>query len=285
MRIRSSGPATLRAVGLGLGIAATLVACGTTTPSGNGNSTVTSFLANATASDGASSQAQSGSPPAASGGPSIAVSAPGNVVGGGAAVVRIQSTQPFSTVFASVDGTSGFLQLSLKAPTMDTTLVLNVSGGIPTGNFTQDYRVANAGGAVGSSSTVPSVASSSTAPSSNITGTWGVQGSPVFAFTQNGANVTGSLVIPGLGAVMGLTFSSAVSGIVSGSLFTATNKITVSVSGGGQNVQCSETDGLAMQISGNSMTGTYTSGTVTCNVQGFTAPAANLPFTITLTKQ
>jgi hypothetical protein len=199
-------------------------------------------------------------------------------------VVRLQSTLPFSTVFAFVDGTSGFLQVSLKAPTMDTTLVVNVAGGIPTGNFTQDYRVASTNGAVGSSSTVPSVASANTAPSSNITGTWGVQGSPVFAFTQNGANVTGSLVIPGLTMIQGISIISTVSGTVSGNLFTATTKLQVAATGGGSNLQCSETDGLALQISGNSMTGTYTTGTITCNFQGFTSPA-NLPFTITLTKQ
>jgi hypothetical protein len=284
MSIRSRGPAMLRSAGLGLGMAATLVACGTTTPSGNGNSTVAGFLASATASDGASSQVQSGSPPAASGGPSIAVSAPGNVVAGGTAVVRIQSSQPFSTVFAFVDGVTGFLQVSLKAPTMDTTLAVNVAGGIPAGNFTQDYRVANASGAVGTSSTVPSVASSNTAPSSNITGTWGIQGSPVFALTQNGANVTGSLVIPGLGMIQGVTITSTVSGTVSGNLFTATSRLQVAATGGGSNLQCSETDGLSLQISGNSMTGTYTTGTITCNFQGFTSPA-NLPFTITLTKQ
>jgi hypothetical protein len=279
---------TLLRIGLGLGISAMLGGCGSSNNmTGPSNSTVASFFTGASASDGTAAQVQTGAPPTPNGGPTITVSAPGTVLVGTPAVVRIQSSQPFSTVFASVDGVSGFLQLSLKAPTTDTTLVVNLSGSVPSTMFTADYRVSSPGGAVGSSVTVPSVANQNTSPSSNISGTWGAQGVPTstiaFVFAQGGANVTGNenfAILQGTG----VTASGVISGTVSGSFFTATNTVQFSTSGGGTNVQCNETDGLALQISGTSMTGTYTSGTITCNFNGFTAPA-QVPFTVTLIKQ
>jgi len=252
----------------------------------SGSSTVTSFVAGATASDGTAAVFQSGAPPVPSGGPSITVTAPSTVVVGASAVVRIQSNLPFTTVFASVDGANGFLKLSLSAPTTDTTLVESLSSSIPNAMFTADYRVAAQSGAVGLSATVPSVASPNVGPSANITGTWGIQGTPVVSLAQSGANVTGNEIFGPLGSIQGVNLSatSVVSGTVAGSVFTGTNKVQVLASGSGVNLQCSETDGFVLQISGTSMTGTYTSGTLTCNMPGLASPG-QLPFTITLTKQ
>jgi hypothetical protein len=285
-----------RRLGLGLGLAALAAlfgaACGssgngTTTPSGS--TTVTSFERSATASDGTTAVSQSGAPPAPNGGPSITVTAPTTVVSGTNTVVRIQSTQPFATVFAFVDGVDGFLKLSLKAPTTDTTLVVTLASSIPNPTFTADYRVAAQSGAVGISATVTTVASASTSPSANITGTWAVTSGPNFSFTQNGANVTGSETIPPIPPTPGVTVSvtSAVSGTVSGSVFTATNVLTASASGSGQSATCSETDGLVLQVSGNSMTGTYSPGTLTCTgtgVPGLAIPPS-MPFAVTFIKQ
>jgi hypothetical protein len=247
---------------------------------------VTSFVTGATASDGTTAVSQTGAPPVANGGPSITVTAPGTVVVGTTAVVRIQSNLPFTTVFASVDGVNGFLKLSLTAPTTDTTLVENLSNNIPNAMFTADYRVAAQNGAVGLSATVPSVASPNVGASANITGTWGIQGTPIVALAQSGASVTGNEIFPALGSIQGvnLTASSVVSGTVAGSVFTGTNQVQVAASGSGVNIQCSETDGFVLQISGTTMTGTYTSGTITCNVPGPASPG-QLPVTITLTKQ
>jgi hypothetical protein len=276
-------------VSLGLGIAAMLGACGSSNnnPTGPSNSTVAGFFTSATASDGTSAQVQTGSAPTPNGGPSITVSAPNTVVVGTQTVVRIQSSLPFSKVFASVDGVTGFLQLSLKAPTTDTTLVVNVASSVSNSMFTADYRVASPTGSVGAASTVPSVASQNTSPSSNIAGTWAAQGTPTsivnLVFAQSGANVTGNENFPVFQGT-GFSASGVISGIVSGNVFTATNTQVFSVSVSGTSVQCGETDGLTLQISGSSMTGTYTSGTLTCNSNGFTAPA-QLPFTTTLIKQ
>jgi len=205
---------------------------------------------------------------------------------GATAVVRIQSNLPFTTVFAFVDGVNGFLKLSLSAPTTDTTLVENLSNSIPNSVFTADYRVAAQNGAVGLSATVPSVASPNVGASANIAGTWGIQGTPIVALAQSGATVTGSEIFGPLGSIQGvsLSASSVIAGTVAGTVFTGTNRIQVSAVGSGVNVQCSETDGFVLQISGTSMTGTYTSGTITCNVPGPASPG-QLPITITLTKQ
>jgi hypothetical protein len=288
---KPNGPIShlLRSVCVGSGIAAVFAACGGTNGNGmtapSGSSTVASFVTSATASDGTVSTIQTGAPPAPSGGPPITVSAPTTVILGAPTVVRIQSPLPFATVFAFVDGVSGFFQLSLKAPTTDTTLVVNLSSNTPTSMFTADYRVASQNGAVGVSAPVPLVASPNSSPSTNITGTWDFQGSPVFSFAQSGANVTGSEIFPPLNVQgFNISASSVIRGIVAGNVFTATNAGQVSASGSGISVQCSSTDGLALQIAGSSMTGTYTTGTITCNVPGFTAPTP-LPITITLTKE
>jgi hypothetical protein len=266
---------------LALATAGMLVACGKSSTTPSGTPTVTSFEGGATASDGTTAVAQSGAPPVASGGPSITVTAASTVVAGTNTIVRVQSTQPFATVFAFVDGVDGFLKLSLSAPTTDTTLVVNLASNIPNATFTADYRVAAQSGAVGISATVPTVASPTVGASANITGTWALAGTPVVTFSQSGANVTGNEIFQ---SASGFTFSSSIVGTVSGSVFTGVNKIQISGSSGGAAVQCSETDGAVLQISGTTMTGTYTTGTLTCNIPTAISQAP-LPFTITLTKQ
>jgi hypothetical protein len=183
-------------------------------------------------------------------------------------------------VFASVDGVDGFLKLSLQAPTTDTTLVVNVSSQVPNNSFTADYRVAAQSGAVGVPATIPSTASPSVGATSNVTGNWIFQGTPVVSLTQSGSNVTGAEIFPGNS---GLSVSSTITGTVAGNVFTGTNRIQVT-SPAGQNITCNETDGFVFQVSGSSMTGTYTSGTLTCTGTGTISPG-QLPVTITLTKQ
>jgi hypothetical protein len=266
-----------------LAITVPLVACGNSSTTPSGTPTIASFESGATASDGTTAVSQTGAPPVASGGPSITATSASSVVAGTNTVVRIQSAQPFATVFASVTGVDGFLKLSLSAPTTDTTLVVNLSGNIPNSMFTASYEVAAQSGAVGVPATVPTVASPSAGASANITGTWALAGTPVATFSQSGANVTGNelfSVPPG----SGVSVTDAMTGTVSGSVFTALNKLQLSGVSGGVNVQCSRTDGIVAQIAGTTMTGTYTTGTVTCTGLAQVVPAP-LPFAITLTKQ
>ena len=274
---QASMPFRLRRV-VALGLAGLLVACGTsTTPSGA--TSISSFDTSATASDGTTASFQSGAPPVASGGPSITVTASNTVVVGTTQVVRIQSTQPFVTLFASVVGVNGFLKFTLSAPTTDTTMVTLLSNNLPTGNFTAQYSVGAQSGAVGAPATVATSASPNVGASSNISGTWASQGTPVVNLSQSGSTVTGSEIFAGSPGP-GLTLSSTIAGTVAGNVFTGVNTLQFS----GPTVQCSRTDGVVTQISGTTMTGTYTSGTLTCSGTTPTAPTP-LPFSITLIKQ
>ena len=261
-----------------LGLAGILVGCGnSTTPSGATN--ISTFLASAIASDGTTASTQSGAPPVASGGPSITVTASSTVVAGTNQVVRIQATQPFVTIFASVVGVDGFLKFTLSAPTTDTTMLTVLSNSLPAGNFTAQYSVAAQSGAVGAAATVATSASANVGASSNISGTWASDGTPVVSLSQSGSTVTGNEIFAGSPGP-GLTISSTVAGTVSGNVFTGVNTLQFS----GPTLQCKRTDGVVTQISGTTMTGTYTSGTLTCTGTTPTVPTP-LPFSITLIKQ
>jgi hypothetical protein len=273
----ASTPSRLRRI-VALGLAGVLAACSSsTTPSGS--TSISSFDSSATASDGTTAVSQTGTPPAANGGPSITVTSGSSVVAGTKNVVRIQATQAYQTIFASVAGVDGFLKLTLSAPTTDSTLVIVLSNALQAGNFTAQYSVAAANGTVGASATVATSATTVVSASSNITGTWASGGTPVVTLSQSGSTVTGSEIFSGT-AGTGVTFSGTINGTVSGNVFTGVNVLAVSSSG----VSCTRTDGIVTQISGTTMTGTYTAGTLTCTGANPSAPTP-LPFTITLTKQ
>lgn len=277
---RTIAPWSVGAWGVALLLGAS--ACGSSNPtSPSGPKTVSTFFANSTASDGTVATINGGTAPAPSGGPSISVTAPGVVVGAGTEVVRVTSVTPFQKVFVSVEGSSGFLQFSLKSSTTDVTLVTTIGSSLPAGSFTVDYQVALAGGAVGPVSSVATTGTASSAPSANVTGTWTFQGTPVFTLSQSGAAVSGNEIFASMPA--GVTITGTLQGTVSGSTFSGTNAIAVQ-STDGSNVSCSQTSGFVMIVSGSTMSGTYTTGTFSCNIPGLSDPGG-VPFSITLIKQ
>jgi|SRR6266850_40404 len=133
---------------------------------------VTNFVTGVTASDGTVASQQSGTPPVASGGPTITASTSSSAIPNGTDLTQLQSGTPFQSVYVSVtntsgiapfslspnrigplDAASGYFLLRLPAP-VTTVLVLSSLGSISTGSrFTLAYAVANAGGAVGAAVT------------------------------------------------------------------------------------------------------------------------------------
>jgi hypothetical protein len=162
-------------VRLGALAAAALVAARCSSSSSNPNNptptpppAVTTVVTGVQAADGTQATQQAGSPPAASGGPTITVNASSSVVPGGSEVATLSSAQAFQTVYVSVpnnngiapasvfpntlgprDATTGFWQLRLAAPVTSAVVISNFAQ-ISTGSrFTLGYSVANATGAVG----------------------------------------------------------------------------------------------------------------------------------------
>lgn len=277
-------------LGLASSLALASVTCSSSTaPSATGN-TVTTFFANSTAADGSIGTFNSGAAPPPSGGPSITVTAPSTVVSLGLEVVAIQSATPFQTVFASVDNATGFFKFALTAPTTETTLITTVASTVPSGPFTQAYSVATAAGSVGVSAAAPTTAMPSSPPAANVTGTWDLNGEPVFALTQNGSTVTGNeffgcsqcQVFDSLPS--GVTLSSVFEGTVSGDVLTGADTVTATGSIGGTPFACTEVDSFSLTISGLTMSGPATQGALNCNLPGLSAPPGSAG-TLTLTKQ
>jgi hypothetical protein len=156
--------------------------------------------------------------------------------------------------------------------------------GDPTG-----IRAAAAPG--GSGPTTPTPTPTPPPTSINLTGTWLLNGQPVFTLTQSGNTVTGAdapLMIPPTSGIT-ITSSSVISGTVSGSTFAGTDQQTVTVSVQGLTAStCTATSSLLAQVTSTTMTGTYTSlVTLSCTPSlppGVTVPQP-VPQSFTATKQ
>jgi hypothetical protein len=249
--------------------------CGNSTSGPSGSSAVSDFLAQVSSPSATVSQ-QTGSLPTSSGGPAASVSGGTQVVAGGTNFVQVSAGSPFQTVNLAVTSgggatqPGGFFQLKLQAPATTAQITYTVNQTVPVADnsqFSAVFQVVSASGAVGPPTSQPltKLPAGSTA---NVTGTWGLGTQGVFVLTQNGTTVTGTDVVPAippLGDGETLALSGTLSGSVSGSLFTATNKWNATVTGSGISVTCVETDGFSAQVTGKTMTGTYTSGSVSCN--------------------
>jgi hypothetical protein len=261
-----------------------VASCGSN-PASPGAQTVSQFLATVmTAAGGATAVQESGSPPAASGGPSVTVTGSSTVTDGGLTVVNVQGGTPFQTVFVSVGGTGssvgGFYKLQLPAPTTSTDLVQGVATAIPVSSFQAVYSVATGSGAVGPSASITTTVQS-TAPSVSVTGTWigtvSLTGNPAksltLTLTETGVQVTGSF-----------TVAAGSSAQVTGSFFGAVAGTTFTFA----SPQFPNTDGCTQQISNGTaqVSGTTMQGTATVTVIGSCGNAGDFgTLTFTVTKQ
>ena len=129
---------------------------------------VTTVVTGVQSADGTQATQQSGSPPAASGGPTITANASTSVVPNGSEVATLQSASPFQTIYVSVpnnngiapaslgsntvsprDATTGYRQLRLPAPVTCAIVISNFAAVSAGSRFTLGYAVANAAGQVG----------------------------------------------------------------------------------------------------------------------------------------
>ncbi len=152
----------------------------TPTPTPTGPA-VTTVVTGVQSSDGTTGVQQAGSPPAASGGPTVTASTSTTVVPGGSDLVTLTSTSAFQSVYVSVPsapgigpasfdpnriGTlaaaNGYFLLRLPAPVTTVIVISSLSSTLARGaSFSLAYAVANAGGAIG-----PTVTSNKTAAGS-----------------------------------------------------------------------------------------------------------------------
>jgi hypothetical protein len=119
------------------------------------------------AADGTQAQQQSGTPPAASGGPTITANAGSTAIPGGSEIVTISSSSGFQSVYVSVPTAPGLSASSvdpsrigsqiaangyylLRLPSVVTTAVIITNfASTLSGSFQIGYAVANAAGALG----------------------------------------------------------------------------------------------------------------------------------------
>jgi len=129
---------------------------------------VTTVVTGVQAADGTQATQQTGTPPAANGGPTITATSSGTVIPNGTDFTQIQSGSQFQTVYVSVPNTSGiapadvgsarvgaldaatgYFQLRLPAPVTNALLLTNLANVSTGSRFTLAYAVANAAGLVG----------------------------------------------------------------------------------------------------------------------------------------
>jgi hypothetical protein len=129
---------------------------------------VTSIISSVQAADGTNAVQQTGTPPAASGGPTVSATNGTTAVPGGADVVTLTSTSSFQRVYVSVPtapgmsafsfdanrfspetAANGYYLLTLPSPVTTAVVISNLSPSLPSGTFQLAYAVANAAGAVG----------------------------------------------------------------------------------------------------------------------------------------
>ncbi len=253
---------------------------------------VDQYISSITASDGSVATRRTGAPPAPNGGPDLTATSSGAVSSGGTDSVRLRAASAFQKVYAGIEGTEGYYELPLNAPTVDITVTTRLASSIPSNNYLASYRAASPSGLVGNPSTVNNTVQTPTPPpsgSTNVTGTWSVGGQPQWILSQSGSTVTGSQIFPAFPSDPSYTISfvGTINGTVSGSTFTATENFTFSETapGAGLLLSCTQQSTINATISGNTMTGTYTSGTLTCvtNLVGFpsTFAGSSGPFTAT----
>jgi len=124
-----------------------------------------------------------------------------------------------------------------------------------------------------------------------LTGTWLLGNQPAFTITQTGTTISGTQIFqPISGAGVAITQSGPVSGTLSGTASGSTLNLTltttiVSVGTGslaGFAVSCVSTDHWSGTATNTSLTGTYTSGTFTCDgLGGITTPPVTGPMNYT----
>jgi hypothetical protein len=149
----------------------------TPTPTPTGPA-VTTVVTGVQAADGTAATQQSGTPPAASGGPTVTAATSTAIVPGGSDIVTLQSATPFQSVYVSVPtapglapasfdpnrlgslaAANGYFLLRLPAPVTNAVVISSLASTLSTGaTFTLAYSVANASGAIG-----PTVTSTKTA--------------------------------------------------------------------------------------------------------------------------
>jgi len=136
------------------------------------------------------------------------------------------------------------------------------------------------------SSTSTTAATNTPAPAVaqlSLTGTWLLGNQPSFTITQNGTAITGTQIfpaIPGVGVVITQTGTVAgtLGGTTSGSALALSMKTTIVTTGTGElagfAITCVSTDSWVGTATNTTLTGTYTSGTFSCDGLGgiVTAP-------------
>jgi hypothetical protein len=122
---------------------------------------ISDFAANVITIDGIGAVLTPGSPPASALGPSVSAtsSTSGNVTGKGADIVTLRASSAFQTVYVSIGGVDGYLQLALAAPVTELTVALDTASNLPRSSFTTSYRVASSTGLIGAATTISNVVS------------------------------------------------------------------------------------------------------------------------------
>jgi hypothetical protein len=257
-----------------------VVACKSNPASPGTTQTVSQFVSSVmTAAGGATAVQENGAPPAANGGPSITVTGSSTVTDGGLAVVNIQGSAPFQTVFVSISGAGsavgGFYQLQLPTATTSTDVVQGLSATIPVSSFQAVYSVAAPSGPVGASASM-NTSVQATGPTVSVTGTWSgsvslSQTKPLtMILTQTGAQVTGSFSVGGQNPISGSLFGS-----VAGTTLTFASAQFLNVDGCTQQI-----NNVTLQVSGTTMQGTGALG----GVSGSCPATDSGTLTFTLTK-
>ena len=132
--------------------AVSLVGCSGTSGS---DKDIRNFIAQVTTLDGsATATFKPGSPPGASGGPTVSSTGGETVITGGSAQVTITAAEEFAIIYVSIQGVDGYWSITVSNGTLSTLLFL-LAEEIPENAFDALYQVATVNGAVSVAHVVP----------------------------------------------------------------------------------------------------------------------------------
>jgi hypothetical protein len=171
--VSSLPPWSIIAVVTGATGLALTISCSSKSPTEPSGSSFSSFVSGAATVGTSPVQGilNTGSPPAPSGGPTAAVTAPSTATNGGANVVSVSGSAPFRKIDVSVSAGStvaGFLEVDLPAATSSQQITLSFGSAIPSNSFTTQFQVVSASGAVGAVASAPMTVVPSTQATASV---------------------------------------------------------------------------------------------------------------------
>jgi hypothetical protein len=185
VRAALAPPWSLLSVTTGLALA---VACGSTSPSAP-TQTASSFIKGIVAVGGSPVQGalHSGTPPAASGGPTVVVTTPNTATNGGTNVVTLIGSSPYQKIDVSISAgatpATGFIEVDLPAVVTSQEMTISFSSAIPTTSFSTQFQVIGSSGAVGPAASNPTTVVPSTQATASVVVTLAPNPAPFLADT------------------------------------------------------------------------------------------------------